>query len=140
MLDVAATMILGGAMWEPLRMTAAIVMGHNVLPQNAGFDVAVILMALVVHFTLSAILGITLAAVMASFSFDSSFGMATLTGVSFGLVVYWFDFHGMTHVFPWFADARGAASLGTHVVFGLVAADTYWRFKGKVDIAASAAR
>ncbi|CAG9180791.1 hypothetical protein [Cupriavidus pinatubonensis] len=139
-LEVAVTVIQGGSLWAPVRMTAAIVMGHNVLTNEVGFEAGVMLAGLVVHFALSAILGLILAAIMASFSFDSSFGVATLAGVIFGLVVYWFDFYGMTRVFPWFADARSAASLGTHLVFGLVAADTYWRFKGKVDIGAATAR
>ncbi|MFJ4291197.1 hypothetical protein ACIP1U_15630 [Cupriavidus sp. NPDC089707] len=139
-MEVAATVILGGTLWVPLRMTAAILMDHDVLTRAAGFEPGVMLVALAVHCALSVILALVLAAVMASFSFDSSFGMATLAGVIFGLIVYWIDFYGMTRVFPWFTNARGAASLVTHLMFGLVAAVTYWRLKGKVGISATTAR
>lgn len=131
-LEVAATLILGGSPWAPLHMTAAIVMGHSVASQAATFDLGIMLGALVVHFALSVLFGLILAAIMASFSFDSSIGMASLVGVIFGLVVYWFDFYGMTRVFPWFGDARSVASLGTHLVFGLVIADTYMKLEGKL--------
>ncbi|KDP87724.1 membrane protein [Cupriavidus sp. SK-3] len=132
-LEVLATWILGTSPWAPLRMTAAIVMGHSVSSQSATFDPSVTLVALVVHFALSIIFGLILAAIMASFSLDSSIGMASLAGAIFGLVVYGLDFYGMTRVFPWFGDARSAASLATHLVFGLVVAITYMKLERKLD-------
>jgi hypothetical protein len=77
-LEVLATWILGTSPWAPLRMTAAIVMGHSAASQSATFDPSVTLVALVVHFALSLIFGLILAAIMASFSLDSSIGMASL--------------------------------------------------------------
>jgi hypothetical protein len=77
-LEVLATWILGTSPWAPLRMTAAIVMGHSAASQLATFDPSVTLVALVVHFALSLIFGLILAAIMASFSLDSSIGMASL--------------------------------------------------------------
>ena len=132
-LEVLATWILGTSPWAPLRMTAAIVMGHSVSSQSATFDPSVTLVALVVHFALSIIFGLIVAAIMASFSLDSSIGMASLAGAIFGLVVYGLDFYGMTRVFPWFGDARSAASLATHLVFGLVVAITYMKLERKLD-------
>jgi hypothetical protein len=62
-LELAATVTHGGALWVPVRMTAAIVMGHNVLTNEVGFEASVMLFGLVVHFALSAIRGLNLAAI-----------------------------------------------------------------------------
>ncbi|SCU80626.1 conserved membrane hypothetical protein [Cupriavidus necator] len=132
LLEVLATWIVGTSPWAPFRMTAAIVMGHSVASLQPTFDLGITLAALVVHFALSVIFGLILAAIMASFSLDSSIGIAALAGVIFGLVVYGLDFYGMTRVFPWFGDARGAASLVTHLVFGLVVAITYMKLGHKL--------
>ncbi len=75
LLEVAATLILGGSPWAPLRMTAAIVMGHSAASSVAAFDLGITLVALVVHFALSVLFSLILAVIMASFSFDSSVGM-----------------------------------------------------------------
>lgn len=131
-LEVSATWMMGASPWEPLRMTAAILMGHGVASPATSIGPGITLVALVVHFSLSVLFGLVLAAIMAMFSFDSSLGMATLAGVIFGLAVYWLDFYGMTRVFPWFGDARGAASLMTHLVFGLVAGVTYMKLGNKM--------
>ncbi|WP_230459446.1 hypothetical protein [Burkholderia ubonensis] len=61
----------------------------------------------------------------------SSVGMASLVGAVFGVALYAINFYGMTRWSPWFADARNWASLFSHVVFGLVASDTYLRLEGK---------
>ncbi|BDB29707.1 hypothetical protein Tamer19_38070 [Cupriavidus sp. TA19] len=133
LLEVLATWILGTSPWVPLQMTAAIVMGHSVVSLQPTFDLGITLVALVVHFALSVIFGLVLAAIMALFRFVSSIGMAALAGAIFGLVVYGLAFNGMTRVFPWFGDARGAASLVTHLVFGLVVAITYMKLERKLD-------
>lgn len=128
-LEALLTLSMGGSAWAPLWMTAAIVMGHGVAAQAATFSAGILVVGLIVHFVLSVILGLILAAIMAPFNLDSSVGMASLAGAIFGLAVYLIDFYGMTSFFPWFIQARGALSLVTHLVFGLVAADVYLRYE-----------
>lgn len=84
--------------------------------------------ALGVHLVLSIAFGLVLGAIIAPFQLDSSIGMATLAGLVFGLALYAFDFHVMTLAFPWFSEGRGQGSLAMHLVFGLVAADSYRAF------------
>lgn len=127
-LEALLTLSMGGSAWTPLWMTAAIVMGHGVAAQVATFSAGIVLVGLVVHFVLSVILGLILAAIMAPFNLDSSVGMASLAGVIFGLAVYLINLYGMTGFFPWFIQARGALSLVTHLLFGLVAADVYLQY------------
>jgi len=124
-LESVLTLAMGGSLWAPLRMTAAIVMGQGVTAQAATFGGGVVLVGLVVHFVLSIVFTLILAAIMAPFNLDSSVGMTTLAGLVFGLAVYLIDFYGFARLFPWFIEARGALSLVTHLIFGLVAADIY---------------
>ncbi|WP_026035336.1 hypothetical protein [Cupriavidus sp. BIS7] len=128
--ELVALWLMGENPWEPTRMVAAIVMGRDVLSQSVP-GVGVILTALVVHFVLAIVFGLIMAVIIAPFSFDSSFGMASLAGAVFGAVVYLIDFYGMTRFFPWFAEARGSLSFLAHIVFGLVAADAYRQIERK---------
>ena len=128
--ELVGLWLMGENPWRPPQMIAAIVMGRDVLSQAMpGIDVLVA--ALVVHFALSVVFGLILGVIMASFSLDSSFAMASLVGAVFGVVVYVIDFYGMTRVFPWFAETRSGLSFLTHVVFGLVAADAYRKLERK---------
>jgi hypothetical protein len=42
----------------------------------------------------------------------------------------------MTAVFPWFAEARGWVTAIAHIVFGLVAADSYLKLERHADASA----
>lgn len=126
--ELIALWLMGESPWGPPRMVAAIVMGRDVLSQAVP-GAGAVLAALVVHFVLAILFGLILAVIMAPFSFDSSIGMASAAGALFGVAVYVIDFYGMTRVFPWFAEARGSLSFLAHVVFGLVAADAYWKLE-----------
>ncbi len=128
--ELIALWLMGESPWGPPRMIAAIVMGRDVLSQAVP-GAGAVLAALVVHFVLAILFGLILAGIMAPFSFDSSFGMASLAGALFGVAVYVIDFYGMTRVFPWFAEARGSLSFLAHMVFGLVAADAYRKLEKK---------
>jgi hypothetical protein len=116
--------VLGGSPWDPPRMIAAIVMGEGVLPQPgqpSPFDAGVLMVALLVHFALSIIYALILAAVIVRMSRGPAIGM----GLLFGLVLYAVNFYGFTTLFPWFAMARNWVSVFAHLVFGLVTAWAY---------------
>ncbi|KVV00396.1 hypothetical protein [Burkholderia ubonensis] len=130
-IEMLAMQVAGRSLWDAPRMIAAIVTGRNTLAHPAMFEPDVMLVALVVDFALSILFAVILAAIIAPFSLDSSVGMASLVGAVFGAALYVINFYGMTRWFPWFADARNWTSLFSHVVFGLVASDTYLRLEGK---------
>lgn len=123
---VLVPLFMGGSPWGPPRMIAAIVMGRDVLPPPATFDVGIVLAAMVVHFALSTVFGLILAGLISLFNLDSSAGLTFVVGAVFGLLLYYINFYGMTAFFPWFADARNWLSLMLHVVFGVVAAESYF--------------
>ncbi|MBP0593577.1 hypothetical protein J8I87_28570 [Paraburkholderia sp. LEh10] len=125
MIELFAAAVAGQSLWAPLRMIAAIVMGHGALAQPATFAPGVMLVALVTHFVLSILFSVILAVIMAPFSLDSSVQMASLAGAVFGVLLYVINYYGMTQLFPSFADARSWVSLFIHILFGLVAAQTY---------------
>jgi hypothetical protein len=129
LLEVVMALVMGKSPWLALSMMAGIVMGPGVATATAGLSAGLLAVALGVHFLLSIVFGLLLAASLAPFNLDSSLGMASLAGLVFGLALYAFDFHVMTMTFPWFAEARGPATLVTHLLFGLVAAGSYCLLK-----------
>lgn len=114
-------MFMGGSPWGPPRMIAAMVMGQEVLPPPGTFALVPVMVAMVIHFALSIVFALVLAAIISRMGT----GAALLVGAVFGLALYVVNFYGMTVVFPWFADARNWVSIFAHVVFGLVAAAAY---------------
>jgi hypothetical protein len=108
-------------LFRDARLTAAIVIGRQVLPPPATFDWSIMLVATLVHFSLSTAYGLTLSVIISRLSTSLSF----LVGATFGLFLYAINMYGFTFVFPWFAAARDWITAATHVVFGVVAAVVY---------------
>ena len=128
---VLVGLIPGERFWLPPRMIAAMVFGHDALQVAATFEAGIMVAALVVHFVLAIVGAMILSLIIASFSFDSSVGMASLAGALFGLAVYLINFYAMTQFFPWLAEARNWVSVFTYLLFGVVVADTYLRLERK---------
>lgn len=128
---IMVPVFMGGSPWGPPRMIAAIGMGEGVLPPPATFDALIMMVAMVIHFTLSAILAFLFAFVLAFMARPPTVGMAIGLGAVFGLVVYFVSFYGMTTVFPWFAMARGWVSIVAHLVYGAVLGWVYASVLGK---------
>jgi hypothetical protein len=129
-------LLMDGSPWGPPRMIAAIVMGSDVLPPPATFDVGVVVAALAVHFALAVLFGLILAVIVALFNLDSSASLIFVVGAVFGLIIYFVNFYGMTAFFPWFADARNWLSLTLHAVFGVVVAESYFGLEKRVSVGA----
>lgn len=114
----------GGAIWGPPRMTAAIVMGEGVLPPPATYSPGIMAVAMLVHFVLSIIYAIILAAILQwrALSLWAALG----GGALFGLIVFVVNFYGFAELaFPWFAMARNWITVVSHLVFGAVMAGSY---------------
>ncbi|AUT76549.1 hypothetical protein [Paraburkholderia hospita] len=125
LLELFTMSILGQSPWGAPRIIVAIALSRDVLSLPATFGFGIIFVGLIVHFVLSVIFVLVLAVIIAPFSLDSSMGLASLAGAVFGVALYLVNFYGMSHLFPWLPDARSWASFVSHIVFGLVAADTY---------------
>jgi hypothetical protein len=113
----------GQSPWGPPRMIAAMAMGKSVLPPPATFELGIMMVAMMIHFVLSILLGVILG--WAISRWRMSLVTAVIAGVVFGLLVYFVDFYLMTAIFPWFAMARGGISIFAHAMFGLVLGWTY---------------
>lgn len=118
---ILVPLVGGGSPWGPPRMIAAIGMGKEVLPPPGDFALMPVMVAMVIHFILSIIFAVILAFIIQRFSL----GLAILIGAIFGLLLYFVNFYGFTAVFPWFAMARNAVSIFSHIVFGAAAAWIY---------------
>ncbi len=120
-------LIEGQSPFGPPRMMAAIVMGRDVLPPPATFDLAIMMVAMMVHLGLSMVLGIVWGLV------HSALGLSKWVAVGvaavFGLLLYVVNFYGFTALFPWFEMARGTVSAVGHAIFGIALA---WAYSGYV--------
>lgn len=113
----------GGSPWGPPRMIGAIALGRDVLPPPPTFDLGVFVVAMLVHFALSIVLGIILGWIISRWRLGL---MASIgVGAVFGLAVYFVHFYGFTAIFPWFAMARTWITIFAHIVFGAVLGWTY---------------
>jgi hypothetical protein len=103
------------------RLTAALVLGESALSPFGGLEVRVLLAATAVHFSLSALY----AAVLLPAAKRLAPVPSLATGAGFGALLYCFNLHGLTTVFPWFTVARGGITLMAHLVFGMAVMLTY---------------
>lgn len=111
-------------LYRDARLTAAILMGREVLPPPVTFDWNVMMVATLIHFAISIAYGLILACLI------SRLGMALslLAGSIFGLSLYGINMYGVTIIFPWFGEARDWITILTHIVFGISLAGTYKAF------------
>ena len=112
---------LPAILFRDARLTAAIIMGREVLPPPATFDGSVMLIATLVHFALSIAYGLTLSALISRLSM----ALSLLAGAAFGLLLFAINMYGFTFVFPWFTATRDWITAATHVVFGVIVAAVY---------------
>lgn len=118
---VAAT---GGEVWGPSRMMAAIVMGEGVLPPPTTYSPGITAVAMVVHFVLSIIYAVVLAAILQWWPLP--LWPALGIGAVFALIIFLVNFYGFAELaFPWFATARNWITIVSHIVFGIVLAGSY---------------
>jgi hypothetical protein len=110
--------------WRTPRLIAAMVLGDPVL-QVSGYNLSVLIAALVIHYVLGIAFGFVLAGLIAPLHLDSSIGLVMLAGAVFGAVLYLFNFYIVASVLGWFDELRGWTTLLGHVVFGVVAAFVY---------------
>jgi hypothetical protein len=96
------------------RLTAALVLGREVLPPPVDFDALVMLAASLIHFGLS----LQYAALLLPLR-RSRLADALALGSVFGVGLYAVNLHGFTLLFPWFIAARGGITLAAHIVFGV---------------------
>lgn len=127
-LELLWSTVMGISPWQISHMIAALVMGPDAL-ESADFNLTIVAAALVTHYVLGIIFALILAALIVPFHFDSSVGMALLTGAVFGLAMYLFNFYGMVRFFPWFIEMRGWATLLAHAIFGMTVAAMYWKLE-----------
>jgi uncharacterized membrane protein YagU involved in acid resistance len=97
-------------------------MGRDVLPPPASFDVGVMMAAMAIHFPLSIIYGLGLGWIVHRLRSTS----VLLIGAVFGLAIYLVNFYMIAPAaFPWFTEAQNWVSLVAHLIFGLVLGASY---------------
>lgn len=99
-----------------VRLTAALIMGSDVLPPPLTPRWDILLVATLIHFALSVAY-----AVLASYWCSRLKSLPTLlAGALYGLAIYGVNLYGLTVLFPWFSVTRDWVTLAAHLVFGVV--------------------
>lgn len=120
--EMLMVVLIDESPFAPPRMIAAMLLGPDVLPPPADFDIGILMAAMVIHLPLSALYGVIFAAIVRRMDH----ARALLTGAVLGLAIYLINFYGIaSFIFEWFAMARNWVSLTTHVLFGLA---TVWAY------------
>lgn len=118
------------------RFAAAIVMGRTVLPPSARLAWPVVLVATLVHTTLSIVYGVILAGLISRLRNSTSL----FAGAAFGLSLYAVNMYGFTIVFPWFEAVRDWITVAAHLVFGITAAGVYKTYSQRRHVGADSAK
>ena len=110
-------LLRGELPWAAARMTAAMVLGSEVLFPPDTFDFWLVLLALGIHLALSVLYGL----IFASVPLGISIFRAAVMGAAFGLLLFLINLYGIAPIFfPWFLELRGGITVFSHVVFGAV--------------------
>lgn len=122
----AALWALGGdavadLLWRDIRLTAAIVLGADVLSSETTSPPLILLSATALHLLLSAAYGLACAWLIAG----QPASRALPTGGLFGVILYLVNLYGFTALFPWMEITRGPATLVAHLTFGIALAGWY---------------
>ncbi len=110
-----AEMPVAETLFRDARLTAALVMGTGVLPPPSTPKWDILLVATLIHFSLS----IVYALILAHLAGRLRTGQALLAGALYGLAIYVVNLYGLTALFPWFTVARDGVTLIAHLVFGI---------------------
>ncbi len=119
-------LLTGESPWAVPRSMAAVVLGTDVLPPPATFDLGIFIVATLVHFATSILFAIAMAFIIR----DMSTGVAIVVAAGLGVLLYFLAFYVLTPILPWFAKGRGWLNLIIHIPFGLIAG---WAYKALAD-------
>lgn len=124
-------MVQGQSPWAPPRMIAAMVLGQDVLPPPADFELKIMMTAIMIRFPLSIMLGLFTGWVVHRMTTPR----AVIAGGAIGLAVYVVNFYLVAPaVFPWFAQAQGWVSAMNHIIFGMVLGGTYAALRNPSEV------
>lgn len=119
-------LLQGELPWAAARMTAAMLLGSEVLSPADTFDFWLVLLALAIHLALSVLYGLMFVSVTRAITIAG----AAVIGAAFGLLLFFINLYGVAPIFfPWFLELRGGITVFSHVVFGAVLGGSYVMFR-----------
>jgi len=114
-------LVIGGNLWVMVRLFASPILGQTVLAPPATFDLVTLIVALVVHFSLSILYAMLIAYII----HRGGLIAGVIGGALLGLALYAINFYSFTFFFPWFFAMRNSIFLLTHLLFGALAGGIY---------------
>jgi len=129
-LNMLLTWNLLGTPWIIFRMIASVVMGSDVLPPPATFDLTIFLTALIIHLVLSVAFASLLAVIIHRWGLIVGF----IGGALFGLVLFVINYYAISYFFPWFFPLRNWTIVLSHIAFGAFAGGLYESMEEEVFV------
>lgn len=117
--------IYGGSSWAIIKYLSSTVLGQNVLPPPASFD----LTALITSFLSTIILSLIFTSILAYIIHRGGLITGIIGGAIFGLALYYINFNTLTVFSPWLYAMKNSANLINHIIFGILAGGLYETFE-----------
>jgi hypothetical protein len=110
-----------GNIWAPVRLSASIAMGSWAVADSTPLTFDIFFLGMMMHLVLS----ILCAVVLGMLVHKLKPATATTVGAGFGLLMYLFEFYGLTVLYPWVAHWRNWIFVVAQLIFGMSAAWIY---------------
>ena len=121
LINILLSQIVLGSPWVYIRIIASIILGTDVLPPPATFDLQIFLAALFIHLVIS-----MFGAIVISFSvYRWGLIVGFLGGGGLGLALYVINFYTISYFFPWVFPYKSWIMVVSHIIFGALAGGIY---------------
>lgn len=120
--------VLPSILYRDVRFTAAIILGQATLSPPATFNWQIIIIATVIHFSLSMVYSVILSLLISRMNLKASLVVGSL----YGLIIFIFNMYGVVIFFPWFVETQDWITVIAHIAFGISAAVAYNVLRRKI--------
>jgi len=121
LLNLFLTHAAVGSSWIYTRVIASVVLGEEVLPPPATFDLTIFLISLAIHLLISVIFAMLIDLAIYRWGLIIGFFGGGLLGLS----LYVINFYALSYFFPWIYPYRSWVMVVSHIVFGALAGGLY---------------
>jgi len=121
LLNMLLSALAVGSPWIYVRLIASTVLGTDVLPPPASFELSIFLVALAIHLAISLLYASLISLVIYRWGLIVGF----IGGGLLGLALYVINFYAISFFFPWFYPYRSWMMVVSHVIFGALAGGIY---------------
>lgn len=119
LLSPILSLLTGISIWQPPKIIAATVYGASIA-NNTSFEAGPVIMGTLIHFAISIVLGAIFGIIMhRMFHLTTDFGLPALSGLCYGLIIFFFAYFIAPLVNPVVNQYSMAAVIAQNLAFGI---------------------